>query len=105
MYSLASAAQTSNWGNERKTAEFEQWAAKNPDLVKGNSKDTARREFMYMTDPALNGCLPSILAATKQVMEAEPPGTKKRFQHEFLKICTHARKVGLAAAKRNLGLG
>jgi len=97
-YSLAQARQINNWSDKQARKELDELLAKNVDLVEERSRETFRREFWEMADPALKGALPSILAHTKRIMETEPSGTKKRFQHEFLKTCRLAKRMGISAA-------
>jgi hypothetical protein len=102
MYSLAVASHTNNWRHERTAGELEVLLAKNTDLLDEKARNVARDEFWDMADSALRGALPRIRQLTEQLMKLEPPGTKKRFQHEFLKICRKARKQGLHVAIRNV---
>ena len=76
--------------------------AKNLDLLDEKARNVARDEFWDMADGALRGALPRIRLLTEQLMSLEPPGTSKRFHHEFVKICRKARKQGLDVAIRTV---
>jgi hypothetical protein len=102
MFHLAVSAHTNNWSADRCEQELEDLLAKNEDLLDERAKNTARSEFRVMADPKLSGSLPKIQALTDQVMDAEPPGTSRRFQHEFLNICRKVLKLGVGAAVREV---
>ena len=102
MFHLAVSAHTNNWSNDRCEQEQEDLLAKNEDLLDERAKNTARSEFRVMADPKLSGLLPKIQALTEQVMDAEPPGTSRRFQHEFLNICRKVLKFGVGAVAQEV---
>jgi hypothetical protein len=97
MYALAVTAHKNNWTANQISKELDELLARNEDLVDDRAKETARLEFHAMADPSLAGVLPAIRASTERYMAAKPAGTSQRFQHEFLKRCRQARKLGVAA--------
>jgi hypothetical protein len=102
MYSLAVTSHINNWSEQKTVRELEEVLAKNADLVDEGAKNTARLEFSAMADSSLRGALPTIRCLTERLMDSKPPGAKQRFQHEFLKLCRQARKIGVAAVKREV---
>lgn len=66
---------------------FHIWTVENADLSGQKSIQTAKAEFQAMADLRLAGRLPLIRSLTQQRMEKEPPGTRLRFNHEFVKLC------------------
>lgn len=102
MFHLAASAHTNNWSAERTDQEFEEWLAKNDDLLDERSRKTARDEFRDMANHRLKGSLPKIRALTEQIMDAEPPGTRLRFQHVFIEICRKALKIGVGPAVQEI---
>jgi len=103
MYALAVAAHTNGWKATQISKELEDLLARNEDLVDEKAKETARLEFRAMVDPCLSGALPAIRASTERYMASKLAGTSHRFQHEFLKKCRQARKLGIAAALGDSG--
>jgi hypothetical protein len=101
MYHLAVTAHTNNWSSEQVRQQREELIVRNHDLVDEKARETARREFDDIVNPGLAGALPAIHALTEKIMFLQPAGGSKRFQHEFLKICRRAKKVGVAAALRD----
>src|SRR5689334_11786518 len=102
MYSLAVTSHTNNWTHDRAARELDVLLAKNLDLLDVRARHVARNEFWDMADGALPGALPRIRQLTERLMSLEPPGTSKRFHHEFVKICREARKRGLDVAIRTV---
>jgi hypothetical protein len=102
MYSLAVTSHTNNWSDQKTERELEELLAKNDDLVDEGAKSTARLEFAAMADPRLRGALATIRAWTQRLMDSKPPGASQRFQHEFLKMCRQARKMGVAETIREV---
>ena len=66
MFHLAASAHTNNWSAERTDQEFEEWLAKNDDLLDERSRKTARDEFRDMANHRLKGSLPKIRALTNK---------------------------------------
>lgn len=91
-----------NWPVEKANSEYEELIAKNDDLLDEKARNTARLEFQVMIDPCLKGALPTIRDRTQRLMDSKPPGVNQRFQHEFLKLCRQARKIGVAATIREV---
>jgi hypothetical protein len=91
LYDLAMKHHAGGWTRKKSDDEFERWAINNPDLVEGGAITTARCEYRKMVLPSLSGSLPQIRRLAKAIMDKEPPGTSRRFNHEFFKICRFAR--------------
>lgn len=98
MYALAVTSHNNSWPDNQTKKELEELLARNEDLVDDQAKDTARLEFHAMADPRLAGALPAIRSSTERFMAGQPAGTSQRFQHEFLRRCRQARKLGVASA-------
>jgi hypothetical protein len=103
LYELAVRCHMNGWTDKMADDEFQCWAIKNPDLVDENAITTARSEFRKMAHPRLSASLPLVRALAQAIMDNEPPGTNRRFNHEFFKICRFARdhEVSVSAALRD----
>jgi hypothetical protein len=87
LYELAVTSQAENWRWPDTCAAIEEKLAHNQDLVDDKATETARDEARIMAHPRLRGQLAEVYDLTTQTMDAEPPGTNKRFNHVFVGIC------------------
>jgi hypothetical protein len=106
LYNLAQYRHTAGLTDEESRLAFDAWVDKNPDLQDRRAIATAWAEYQKMAHPRLAGWLPRIKKLAQHIINNEPAGTKRRFNHEFSKICRFARdhKISVSAAIREFPL-
>lgn len=104
LYGLAQQRHTAGWTDQESESGFQDWVGRNQDLRDPKAIAQARSEYQTMAHPRLSGWLPRIRSLAQDIMDKEPPGTSRRFNHEFVKICRIARdhKVSVSAALREI---
>jgi len=90
IYNIALTSHDRDWPWSETCQAIEVALQNNSDLLDDKAMQTARDEARTMSDRRLKGQLRGIYERAVTAMQAEPAGTKKRFNHVFVSMCRGA---------------